>query len=505
MLTFAAILLAGAALRFGGLGRDSLWIDEVQSIWTASHAIRDIADAVRRFDQHPPGYYLLLHAWMALGRDESTLRLLSAFCGVLCLPLVFAIGRRLHSREFGFVMAALFASSAIHVQYAQEARMYAQFTLLAAAALWSMTLIVNGWPDPERDHHSTSPGPDPPSSPARRIVARPLIAYPVYVLSVTAALYTHNTAILVIIVAQAVVAMQWFRRLLPGGFFPRWLAAHAVIVLLYLPWFPALQQQAAQMSGRFWIPPVDAVVMYRTMGLLYTPSFEYAPAAVRYGLQALVALLALRGIWSLRANRSLAVTLLLAWLLPVVLAVVASFWKPVLLARTLLWTTIPFYAVMAAGALSFHRRGVRAVCVTGLIVLSLSGTALHFVQFRKEDWRGATAFVVHQAKESDLVLFQTATGRLVFEYYRRAGGPSLRLAGIPADPYQRGWEPRMTYPDADTLRVRVAGKSRLWLVLSHAWFSDPEGLTLRILRERFTVIPRGEFNGVDVFFCTTER
>jgi hypothetical protein len=305
--------------------------------------------------------------------------------------------------------------------------------------------------------------------------------------------------VLFVISVHMVVALLWLQRRVAGDFLPRWLLANAVIALLYLPWIPAVLRQGGQMTQHFWIPPVDIASVYRTAGLLFTPSVEYTPSIARYLIQFFMVAIAARGIWSLRAHRAILTTLIVLWIVPILLELAASAWKPVLLARTLLWTTIPYYGVLTAGVLSFSRKGVRGSFVGLLIAISLGGALLHLTSFQKEDWRGATAIVHRSALPNDLVLFNTPTGRLVFEYYAKPAEKQLRLAGVPAEPYVRGWEPRMTRADTDTLRLRIAREDRLWLVLAHGWFSDPDALVLRTVRDRFAIARVWRFYGVDVY------
>jgi mannosyltransferase len=134
------VLLIAFAVRFHQLGAQSLWNDEGNSLRLAQHSPTDLIDAAGR-DIHPPGYYLLLKAWIALaGTSEFGLRALSAFEGVLTVGVTLALGRRLFGRGAGILAGLLVALSPFAVYYSQEARMYAQLSLLSAL---SMALFVD--------------------------------------------------------------------------------------------------------------------------------------------------------------------------------------------------------------------------------------------------------------------------------------------------------------------------------------------------------------------------
>src|SRR5512135_1638666 len=59
------ILLAGTALRMFHLGADSLWYDETVSVYLAGSPVPELLRHTAG-DIHPPGYYLLLRAWLLL-------------------------------------------------------------------------------------------------------------------------------------------------------------------------------------------------------------------------------------------------------------------------------------------------------------------------------------------------------------------------------------------------------------------------------------------------------
>src|SRR5438067_5263680 len=62
-----AILLVALVLRFAGLGRESLWLDEGYALRVAAGTpAAVVANAAR--ETHPPLYYLLLHGWIGLTR-----------------------------------------------------------------------------------------------------------------------------------------------------------------------------------------------------------------------------------------------------------------------------------------------------------------------------------------------------------------------------------------------------------------------------------------------------
>lgn len=105
---------------------------------------RGVTDTIRGLaedePQHPPVYYILARAFVALfGDGIGTLRIFTALCSLCALPAFFWLCREFFtSRRVAWNGLALLAVSPFFVLYAQEAREYALwsvFILLSNAAL----------------------------------------------------------------------------------------------------------------------------------------------------------------------------------------------------------------------------------------------------------------------------------------------------------------------------------------------------------------------------------
>jgi hypothetical protein len=143
------LILLAFALRVYSLGRWELWFDETASYAIAVKSIPDLLAYTRTaIQEHPPGYYLLLHFWMQrVGSSEFALRYLSVLAGVVFVPLIYRFAARLFSAGVGFWAAFVAAISPFAVSYAQEARMYTLLGLLALLSMyvfWRM-LREDGW------------------------------------------------------------------------------------------------------------------------------------------------------------------------------------------------------------------------------------------------------------------------------------------------------------------------------------------------------------------------
>ena len=125
------LLVAGIAIRFVGLARKPFWFDECFSVEVARIGWRNFLHLLWWREANMSLYYLLLRMWLRLGRSEFFIRSLSVVFAAATLPAIYWLARLLYDRRVALIAAALFAFNAYSVRYAQEARSYALFLLLA--------------------------------------------------------------------------------------------------------------------------------------------------------------------------------------------------------------------------------------------------------------------------------------------------------------------------------------------------------------------------------------
>ncbi|HNQ22380.1 MAG TPA: glycosyltransferase family 39 protein [Phycisphaerae bacterium] len=179
--------LAGAGLRFLGLGGRDFWFDESCTfIYVHQLFCWPEGSSLLRESTNLP-YYLLLSGWTwLLGDSEAAYRSLSALAATLTVPLLGVVAWRLGGRAAGLVGAALAACNPLHVYYAHEARAYALWVLLLAVMLW---LLVEA---------------------ARR--ERSAVWWVTYATMALLALHVHYYTVFFLAASVSVVALRWPRR-----------------------------------------------------------------------------------------------------------------------------------------------------------------------------------------------------------------------------------------------------------------------------------------------------
>ncbi|HRJ41953.1 MAG TPA: glycosyltransferase family 39 protein, partial [Caldilineaceae bacterium] len=343
-----------ALLRFFLIGSKTVWLDEAFSIWLARQPLWDMWSWLIRIDQHPPLYYTLLHGWVSFWGDlQGSVRMLSALCSSLAVPVFYAGVRRLTDRPSALIAALILAISPFHIRFAQEARMYGLLTLAVAVALYCVAVILQ-----ERDT-------------PRRVCWGLAI-------SQAAVMLTHNTATVYFPVALNLAVLLIFfnakrqrrkeadsdettasipsdpleprhpRSILRSGFGRRWLAFQSVALLLWSPWAWPFVVQTIGVDRQFWIWPPSVGTVWETF---HNFNFAFLPGdlPLQAGWMALYTGLVLVGVWHLRRSAA-AVWLFLSLLLaPLAIALLVSLRRPIFYDRTLIWLTLPYYALMAAG------------------------------------------------------------------------------------------------------------------------------------------------------------
>jgi hypothetical protein len=73
------------------------------------------------------------------------------------------------------------------------------------------------------------------------------------------------------------------------------------------------------------------------------------------------------------------------------------------------------------------------------------------------------------------------------------------MHGLPVDAFDRGvLEPKMAATDLPRLDQLTAGRPRVWLVLSHDGYTDPDRIATARLGERMRVIEQVDLAGIRI-------
>ncbi len=235
-LTIVALILRVLRLDF-----QPLWWDEGYSVWFATHPLGQMV-ALTAEDIHPPLYYALLYGWTwLLGSGPVALRLLSVVFGVLTVPALYLLGRRMLTRRAALLAALLLAINPLHIFYSQEVRMYGLVALWSIGVVAAARGVFGSGGAGERGSGGAgeqgSRGAGGQISPCHLITLSPrhlvTASQLAYILLTTAALYTQYYAVFLPIGLSIYAVWHWRRE---RRAVVRWLISQAAVALLYLPW-----------------------------------------------------------------------------------------------------------------------------------------------------------------------------------------------------------------------------------------------------------------------------
>lgn len=484
----ALLAVFALLLRLPTLASRSLWLDETYSAWFAARPLHELWTRVPLYETHPPFYYTLLKAWIALfGNGEAAMRSLSVLASVLTvllIPLGARLARLGAKAERIAMLAGLFlAMNAASIQYAQQARPYAIQALAGALAVFCSAMLVRALVVP------TSAPASAPARPWPWVVGLALCA--------GLTMWLHNTGVFA---AFGIWTGMTLGLLLatPGPRRPQALAvglAGLGALLVWSPFLPMLLKQSASMTHlSYWIRFTPRGTTGAWTVIAGAPSLHYP-----------VALLALLGFaWLWRRARPQFWLLACVLALPVLaLAGYSLLVKPVFLSRLFLWLG-PLGMVLAAlGVASLPARW-RLPAVG--VVLALSAYAVSgFYRSRTEDWRGMLAGLARDARPGDLVLALPNEVQMPVSYYMRTGPDVTYLpAPFPALGMARRYvsnagAPSLAADDIARLRTLLPGHPRVWLIERRADLYDPEHLVADALGHDYRLLRSFEGNGANIY------
>ena len=468
------LILLGLGLRLARLSFQPLWWDEGYSVWFATHPLAQMA-ALTAQDIHPPLYYALLHGWTALlGASPAALRLLSVVVGVLTIPLLYLVARRMLSARAALLATFLLTINPLHVYYSQEVRMYGLVALLSVGILAAAWRVFDTETRRHGDAETWSRGNE-------RLATLSPYHLITYVLLTTAALYTQYYAIFLPIGLTIYAAWHWRRDLRALLI---WLGAQAVVALLYLPWVlyaapklaPYISQKIVADADR----PLGALAYLARhlaaflVGHLEGPLARWWPAALL--LLAPVAV----GWWMLVAGRRsegaaehgsrmrartphrrtsspllmLAVVLVTALVIGWLISLRAPFF-PARGERLLILALPPFILLAAAGldALWARWRAVGLIALGLVVAASVASLAAFYTvpRYPDDDYRALIAHTVEQGLPEDTVF---AVYPWQVGYWRSYGSPDGPTARLSPDPE---WTPAVAAALDDAL-----ARGRVW-------------------------------------------
>lgn len=236
---FLAISLMACALRFWDLSAVPLWRDEAITTGFARLDLWTIL--TRNIDNHPPLTWVVQHFWHQLNPDPDAARVPAATAGTLTVVIFMLAMKDVAGQRTALFAGLLFALSAGHIHYSQDARMYPFLVLGLTIAAWGGIGHALGHRSRDRTYAA------------------------LYILGGCIAIYSHISGLIG-------MAMIGFASLAAGmigvearKFAVSWFVRNLVLFVLVLPWLLLIPSALSTFPGLTQTPVITAHWYFRNI------------------------------------------------------------------------------------------------------------------------------------------------------------------------------------------------------------------------------------------------
>lgn len=391
------LLVTGSLFRFYGLEHESLANDELSSCYRSSFSsISSVVSEGVMPDVHPPGYQILIFfVKQGIGNSPAALRLPSAIAGVMCIYVLFILGRKLFSPSVGFLSAAFLTVSPVHIWYSQEARAYSILVLLVTMSVYLLVRMIQNL------EKESNPG-----------LSNTICFIAVNILME----YFHYLGLLMAVLASgAILLFTIFRR---SGLKAS-VAVCIVSAAAFVPWIPAALKQSGSEN------------YITTPGISSLQSLYYEYMSWSRVMQVLFAIIVPAALIVYRRRRSYAetiplygLTIVIMWIvLPILTALAISFLLvPIVTNRNLLVTLPAFFLLLSVSVHILLKSRLLRFLVGALILLLLAVQLLfirkHYTRPHKSQFREVARFTAENVDPgSDYLIVASSWNEFYFDYY----------------------------------------------------------------------------------------
>lgn len=373
--------------------RQSLRLDEAQSLWQTSHNPAKILNILAQ-DVHLPLYHLILHYWtLYLGNSVAIARALSLIFFLLSIPALYALGRRLFNWRISLFATVIFSISPFMNWYGNEVRMY---SLLTLATILSQYFFVRIYQDRDGD------------------------SWFGYFVVALAGIFIHYFFFFVLLV-QALFFLT-HQDLFPPKSLRRFIAIAAVIVLVFSPWLWYVRTLGTVSNEVPLLATPNTVNVFNTFSEFL---FGFQNDHLNTVLVSLWPISVLLGFLALRHNKRVSpevVYIMMSILIPIAAAFTVSVTvRPLFVSRYLI-LTIPSMYLLIGWVFSTYPQTLGRFFRTLLIIIMFAGLAVESANPNtpvKENYESAARFLEANAAPQDIIILSAPFTVYPVEYYYR--------------------------------------------------------------------------------------
>lgn len=478
----AVLMLFGTsvAVRLYCLACKPFWFDETFSVEVARLDWPNFLHLLWWREANMSLYYVLLRIWLHFGQSPFFIRSLSAVIAAATIPAIYWLGSMLYDRRVAMIAAALLAFNGYDVRYAQEARSYSLFVLLATL---SSGFLISYLKKPARWNRVG------------------------YAICSILAVYAHFYALLLIVVHWVAVRLRNKRT---GGQLAQSpdyeiLGLRHTWIAIGIAVLPLLTFVAKTGAGPIrWIqrPGLHDLVRF---GVYFSNGWPLI-----YLAACLLALLPVRKNLFERSRNweKWRVQFLFIWLLfPIILTVLLSFARPVFLPRYMILCLPALLLLVAGGLATIRPAWLSAVLIAAVLLLSARFVPFVYAHDFDDERDGSVAaanYILDQSLPGDAVVFHIAEARIPYEFvlsqhsgqntashnFSSTLGPEIVF---PRHGKSLDYRDFTGKPTAQNLRNQLPGYSRVWVMLmNNGTVEKPDPTTVMLTQVLPEMFPKGQ-------------
>lgn len=423
---FLAILISTTAYY---LSLQSIRLDESQTIWVTTKPLLTMWRVIAQ-DVHVPLYFTLMHFWLQFfGNDVFVARLPSFIFYLLTLVTLFQLVKTSSNRTIALITLALFSLSPFIMWYSFEARMYTMFTFAASLNHYFFLKLFrsNGQLGKAGFFLSAVFG----------IYTHYFFCF----LLITQALYVFYKALSAPVIDQSSNKLiQLIKQ--PTNLIKSYYSLWVLAFVMLLPWVIYVYMQGSASNSKPLIPPPNSFNIFQTFAYFLFGFQSQLTQGIIVAFWPLLIIL-LFFVFTIRSRHTTKQLDYFIWVsfLPIILVFVVSLYRPIFLARYLIFTIPTLFFLIALVLQSYSRKA--SLILTSVVFL----VVFSFLIYQnvstatpvKEDYRSVATYLNTQATPSDIILMSAPFTVYPVEYLYRG---STRIETIPEwDRFNQGGIP----------------------------------------------------------------
>lgn len=369
---------------------NSIRLDEAQSIWQVSHSVSEILDIVGR-DVHVPLYHIILHFWQAIFDNTIiSARYLSLFISIISIPFVYVLASKLYNTKIGLMTTVIFILSPFISWHANEARMYSLLLLLAVLnSIFFIDIL-------KRDKR---------------------ISWIGFIITAILGIYTHYFYWLFLL-SNALFYITNYKQF-SRNLFQKFIIVGIILILAIAPWIYYVINLGSAANTK---PILNAPSSVDLFNIFSQYIFGFQPDIINSIILSSWPVIVIIIFTTLQRKLNYSVFntfVLFQMLIPVGLAFILSYLRPIFLSRYLIVSSLFLYIYIIYIITTYFKRQMKILYIGIILVIGLS----LFFQISnpntpvKENFEDISMYLTAKATARDVIVLSAPFIIYPFEYY----------------------------------------------------------------------------------------